>query len=181
MIDDIAGISPWALPAIGLTLVVATIGARRVATLVPTSPGVAWVLIASLGGVFALTLTPHQPDSGLAAAFRCDFGVHGLLSVRDVMLLNDRALNVALFMPLGFGLALIRQRRRQVLLIGFAAVLPVLVESAQSVATVLDRACQAQDLVDNSSGLVAGLVIGCLAGWLWRRRRPRKQPRSLAT
>ena len=50
-----------------------------------------------------------------------------------------------------------------------AVILPFAVEAFQLVVTPLGRACQSADVFDNLLGLVVGLGVGSLIGWIGRR------------
>ena len=152
---------PWAIPLVlagmVIALVVGLAGQRR-------RGGAAWLaaaLIASLSLVAAFTLTPN---TGLGDAVltdpRVDLGPWGYLREPGYWLyLDERTLNVALFIPLGMTLALLARDpvRWALLAVGLAA--PWVIEGLQWVLP-FDRGPQVNDLVDNSTGFLVGFTVG---------------------
>src|SRR5690606_16552749 len=77
--------------------------------------------------------------------------------VRD----DDAAPNVALFVPLGVGIALVPRPHRLRLLV-LAIALPFVVEGLQLALPVLGRGCESADAVDNLTGLAVGFGAASL-------------------
>jgi hypothetical protein len=157
---------PWALPAALVAVVAAAAFAVPVARRTGETPAAAWLLLASFGVIVGMTLTP-SPDYPFQRT--CDLALVGP-TFRDLLTLNDRSLNVALFIPLGIAVVAIHTRHRLACLLLAASVAP-LVELTQLVLTPLRRTCQAIDVLDNELGLVLGVGGAGLALWAWRRAR----------
>ena len=125
----------------------------------------AGLLILSVGVILAATLTPgrealeHASDIG----GRCDLGRLTPASPREYLRFGSAGLNVLLFMPLGFVVALLPRSRRTAGIAIAAIALPFTVEAVQLLATFLGRACQSADVVDNLLGLAGGAVLGAAA------------------
>jgi hypothetical protein len=157
---------PWALPVTVLAVVAAALLAAPVGRRLGVGTLAAWALLASIGAIAAITLTPSADVPDVSG---CDLTVTPL-SLDALLSFNDRSLNVALFVPLGIVLGAVRLPHRWAWLLGaFAA--PIAIELVQLAAASLWRTCQAIDVLDNWTGLVLGLAIGEVAGWAWRRRR----------
>ena len=156
---------PWALPAALLAVVVAAVLARPIARRTGATPFATWLLLASLLAIAGITLTPSADAPDLTG---CDVTL-ALPTIPDLTTIDDRSLNVALFVPLGLAVVAIGTRRRVAWLL-LAASLAPLVELTQLLASPLHRTCQAVDVIDNELGLVIGVAVGMLAAWWWRRR-----------
>ncbi len=162
---------PWFIPGVGATLVVSWLIRRRVADLLRISPGLAVVLLVSFGGIVSATLTPLNGTlDGAARIHGCDFSRVGLPSLDALRHVNGTSLNVLLFIPLGIGLGLFPRSTRKAWLIGAACAFPFVIETVQLLVAPLDRACESGDVVDNVLGLVIGLGLGTVAGWMGSRR-----------
>ena len=173
-ITRVLGGVPWAVPAGLAAVVVAAALARPVARWAGQPPLVAWLVLASVGIIVGLTLTP-SPDYPSPPS--CDLDLLGP-TFRDLFTINDRSLNVALFIPLGIAVVAIRTRNRLAWLLLAAAVAP-LIELTQMFATLLRRTCQAIDVFDNELGLIIGIVVAAIAWWVWRRaQRARDTPET---
>ena len=130
--------------------------------------------MAGTGLIVAATLTPfvgtssEAPISGL-----CDLSRLGFAPLSRLVRVGDESLNVLLFIPLGLAIGLLpaSSARRALVLGGLA--LPFLVELTQALVPPLGRGCESADVIDNLSGLLIGLAIGLVAGWLARLVRPR--------
>jgi glycopeptide antibiotics resistance protein len=159
---------PWLLPgAVAFAFLGAAVS-RRLARVLDTRPVVAWSLVVGLGIILSATLTP------LYGAFEtpptdpetCDLSTIGLVPLRALVTMNDRSLNVLLFIPLGLSLGLLPSSRRTTVLILAALVLPFAIETTQMLARSLSRGCEAVDVIDNLTGLALGLAAGIFLGWL---------------
>jgi hypothetical protein len=170
-ISRLLGGIPWALPAAFAAVLVAAALARPIARRTGQTPLAAWMVLASVGAIVGMTLTP-SPDYPFQRS--CDVDVLGP-TFRDLFTLNDRSLNVLLFIPLGIAAIAIRTRNRLAWLLLAAAVAP-LIEVTQLLAVPLRRTCQAIDVIDNELGLVIGLAAAGIAWWAWRRIRSRRDP-----
>ena len=100
---------PWVMPATVVFTVVGLLVCRRLAQALDTRPFVAWLLVVSLGIIASATITPLRGmfDTTPAGPETCDFSVLGPIPVRDLFRVNDRLLNVLLFVPLGVALGLL--------------------------------------------------------------------------
>lgn len=155
---------PWLLPGLAITTVIALAVAGRVARRLRTENWIAFLLVVSVGAVIAATIPPvaggfrGQPS----APGRCDFGRTGLAPLSQYLHLVDTSLNVMLFVPLGLAIGLLGRSPVTAWLLAPALASPVVIEAIQSLAPMLARECQSQDVVDNLLGLVIGLVLGAL-------------------
>jgi glycopeptide antibiotics resistance protein len=156
---------PWAIPGVVLAVVVATLLARPVARRLREPVLTAWALLASLGAILAMTLTPSPDFLDMQG---CDLTLTPL-SLATLFAVNDRSLNVLLFVPLGLAIGALRPRHRAAWLV-LAIALPPAIEVAQLVLEPLQRTCQATDVLDNWLGLGIGLAAGAVGGWIWRLR-----------
>jgi hypothetical protein len=166
---------PWVTPGTLVFAIVGVFASGPIARALRTRRIVAWLLVVSLAMIVFATLVPLYGAFESAAGGRvgCDLSIWTPVSLDDFLAKNDRALNVLLFMPLGFALGLLPRSRRSALLLLGAITLPVVIEASQSLLTVLNRACESGDVIDNltglavgwAAGLVVGLVIGRLAAW----------------
>jgi len=87
--------------------------------------------------------------------------------------------NILLFMPLGFGLALLPRTRRTALIVLAAFSITFLIELTQRLLPQLGRGCESADMVDNTVGLVLGLAVGVLFTMVvarYRAHRDAHQP-----
>src|SRR3954468_4630246 len=163
---------PWAIPGVVLALAVAAAVARPVGRRLGEPAFTAWLLVASVGMIAAMTMTPSLELPSVAG---CDLRV-SIITPETLVTLNDRSLNVLLFFPLGLAIAALRPRHRGAWL-SFAILLPPAIELTQLLVTPLSRACQAGDLVDNWLGLLIGLIVGTAAAWAANRIATRRHDR----
>jgi hypothetical protein len=151
------------VPGTLASLLLAGVLVGRVVRLLTVRPFVAWLLIASLGGIASFTLSPHFERLDPAPTVFCDMRFTGFTALSQLLTTNDRGLNVDLFIPLGLAIALFPNSRLKTFALALAFILPVAIETSQAVITALNRACQLQDVVDNLSGLTIGVLIGSIA------------------
>lgn len=156
----------WFVPGASLFALLALLLATPVARRLRTSSPVAWLLIAGLGAILSATLTPIAPgiDGPPSSVGICDFHRMTLAPLAELMRINDTSLNVALFMPLGLAVGRLPWSWQKVMVLTVALTLPFLVETVQLLAPSLDRSCQSADVIDNLTGLIAGLSAGTLFG-----------------
>jgi protein-tyrosine-phosphatase/glycopeptide antibiotics resistance protein len=128
----------------------------------------AFLLLAALALVVAVTLTPlgGAPDGAVAVP---QLPAHPVPVAPASGLwrwpwqwwpVDERTLNVALFVPLGVGVGLVGRRRLRGVLLLVALMLPLVVEGTQYLVGPLNRDADWRDVVDNVTGMVIGLVIG---------------------
>ena len=125
-----------------------------------------FLLLLSLGGVFAFTLSPGPVPPGQCAGFAPHWW-ESLWTVSDV------SANVALGIPLGVCVASIRPPLRAGMAFFCALAVPLLVEGIQLVAPI-GRACQTSDIVANMVGVTGGAaaaLVACVLLSLGRKRR----------
>jgi hypothetical protein len=156
---------PWGLPGVILVALASLLLAGPVARRLGDPALTAWALVASLGAILVITLTP-SPDVPQATGCNLRFVPLTLDGLLDI---NDRSMNVLLFVPLGLVIAGLRPRHRLAWLV-VAVALPPAIELIQLVLTPLQRTCEATDILDNWLGLLIGLAVGTVASWAWRRR-----------
>ena len=163
---------PWFWPGVAISVVLGIVAAARVSRSLAIGPAHAVALVVSIGIIIAATLTPLRDAlvSGAVGSGVCDLARIGPPPIRDLVGLTDTTLNLVLFAPLGVAIGLLPRTRRRAALLAIAFAGPFVIETIQLLAPVLDRGCQSADVVDNLTGLVAGLIIGTL--WRIRRRSP---------
>jgi hypothetical protein len=140
----------------------------------------------SLAGIALVTLVPTRPDVGVVPAESrsegCSWDYGGPTGAAfEVLGLDQRTLNVLLFVPAGMFLVLAIGRWWSGLLlapIGLAglAAYSLGIEFVQLQLARLDRACDVTDVVDNVTGAVLGVGIGVVLAVVlrpWRSRRGR--------
>lgn len=145
---------PLLLPVVLVGLFIAVACGRLLSRRLRCPWWVAVALVASLTLVIAVTLTPQSISEDVINAGEISWPFTWILA-----LLDERALNVLLFVPLGFTTALIGSRVLWFAVVGVLA-LPWAVEGIQYLVTWLSRDAQWQDVVDNTVGAVIGLGIG---------------------
>jgi glycopeptide antibiotics resistance protein len=156
---------PLFLPGLAILALLGLVVCRWVASRLACSPLHAWILLVSLAIVLAATLTHLRAalDQGPTGPKPCDFSRIWFAPLEVYLRPGDIPGNVLMFIPLGVALGLLPASRARIPLILGALLLPVVVETTQLAATVLDRACQSGDVVDNLAGLVVGLFVGGVA------------------
>lgn len=154
---------PWLLPVTAAFAVAAIWARRPFARVIGTRPIVAAGILIALGIVAGATLTPLG-GPGVSSTSGCDLTRIGLASLGDLRRLNDSALNILLFVPLGSALGLVSPGRALILLICAATGLPFAIEAIQLGLPALGRGCQSADVIDNLTGLVAGIAMGSMWG-----------------
>ncbi len=162
------GVLPWFVPGLALSMTIALFASRPVGKLLGVRRRLAWLILVGFGVIVSATLTPLRGAIALEAigTGTCDLSRIGLARIADLVRLNDTSLNVALFIPLGIAIGLVRPTRSRAALILASIALPFGIETIQLVAPILDRGCQSADIVDNLTGLLVGLVIGTLLRFL---------------
>ncbi|WP_246855913.1 VanZ family protein [Nocardioides xinjiangensis] len=165
--------------ALAVLLVLAT--RRRLGTASAVSiGGLCW----SLAAIALVTLVPTRPDVGVVPAEgrseSCSWDYGGPTGAAfEVLGLDQRALNVLLFVPAGVFLVLAVGRWRSALVLapvglGLLAAYSLAIELVQLQLARLDRACDVTDLVDNVLGAGIGFLLGLAllpAVRPWRGRR----------
>jgi VanZ family protein len=167
MIPEVVAAIPWFWPVTAATVGVATLFSRQVARSFGTTRLHAFVLLVSVGGIVALTLTPAGDPGGHA----CRAPSSWPTSLDEFVPLTERGLNVMLFIPLGVALGLMPRSPAKAEAVVLAALSPLLIELTQSIAGGLGRTCEVTDVVDNLTGLAVGFLIAGVAGVVHRRWR----------
>jgi glycopeptide antibiotics resistance protein len=125
----------------------------------------------SVGLVVAITLTPLDV---VASGAQGNGSRHAILEAPPSPILrspsewwpvDDRTLNILLFVPLGFVVGLI-PRRWLLPSVVVSLLAPFAVEGLQWLLPVLRRDPQWQDVADNMIGVVVGLVLASVARWV---------------
>lgn len=130
--------------------------------------GLLWSLVA----IALVTLVPTRPDVGIVPAETrsdtCSWDYGGPSGAAfEVLGLDQRTLNVLLFVPAGVFLVLVVGRWWSGLVLaplglGLLVVYSLAIELTQLQLARLDRACDVTDLVDNVLGAGIGFVAGVL-------------------
>ena len=163
---------PGFLPGTAISIVIALVLSGSVARRLGAPRVVAWLLVASLGIILSVTLTPGRGSSSLqdvTTTAGCDLHRIGPAPWAEYLDLGLSTFNVLLFVPLGAAIGALPQRRLKARLLLCAFVLPFGIEAVQLAATPLGRACQSADVSDNLIGLALGVGLGLAYGLLSRR------------
>jgi VanZ like family len=160
MIGTFLNSTPWMWPALALATSASLVAFRPLALLLRAPRPVVFLLLLSLGGIVALTLTPGEDAFSPYLVAECVVRIVRPIGFERVMNLGERGLNVVLFIPLGASLAALPRSRTKLGLIAVALVLPFVIEGLQYVVPALGRSCSTVDVIDNLTGLLVGLVIG---------------------
>lgn len=165
----------WFWPGVIVSVVVSLFLAAPTARVLRSRGSVVWLLMFSLGVILAATLTPiHAPNGIDTSSMRpCDLSRHWFASQAEIGAITDVSLNIALFIPFGFAIALLPVSRRKFAIVAVAGGLPFAIEGLQYLVPMLARGCQSSDIIDNLTGLVAGLAAGTIVGWIVSRARSR--------
>ncbi|MET8446761.1 VanZ family protein [Streptomyces sp. NPDC005209] len=161
MITAVLHATPLFWPGTLLSALAALLYSHRIGRRLDVTPFTAFLLVLSLGGIVTLTLLP-------------DIGSHYMENIRyanpawqkswhipqpaELATVNQQSLNVALFVPLGVAIGLIRPRTRAAQLAAAAAALPFGIEATQYAVPWLLRAADTQDIASNLLGLALGLT-----------------------
>lgn len=119
---------------------------------------VVWCLV--VAGV--VTLSPVKNDYFGVPANGCDWSIWRPLAREYWFSAGSRPPNVWLFLPAGVGVMLLDRIWRKLLGVMFLFALPPAIETIQDLYPELKRSCSSQDVVDNWTGLVIGLVVGAV-------------------
>jgi glycopeptide antibiotics resistance protein len=162
---------PLLAPGIVVSLIVGAVAAGQLSRLLRVAVPVAFLLIASLGIIVSATVTPLRGaiEFGATGAGSCDVSRIVPLAPTRWLTLSEPSLNIAMFVPLGVAIGLVPRSRVKAILIAAALALPFAIELIQLSATALARGCETADMIDNLTGLVVGLALGALIGWLVSR------------
>lgn len=164
---ELAETLPWLVPLTALALVVSVVASGRVARWLGAHWMTAALLLFAFGVILAGTLSPLR-GGGLATGDPrvCDLSRQWLATESDLLLENDVAINILMFMPLGFAIGAVPFSGRKVAVVLASITLPFAIEGLQLVVVVLGRGCQSADVVDNLTGLFIGVVAGVPLSWL---------------
>jgi len=169
---------PWLLPTFVVGAVLAAVLGGRVGAALAMPRWAATLLVVAVSAIVAVTLTPQRFDVTAPDPLAPLPQIGPDLDAATVpwwgWLLNDRTLNVALFVPLGLGVALIGRRSPRRVLTAAALLVPLCVEVVQHVTPWLARDSQWQDVLDNTVGVALGLT----AGFALRHRPDRRGPNA---
>lgn len=161
--------TPWLLQGMLAALVVAAVLRRRLADRLGSPPLVAFALLACLGVILVVTLTP-SPDGGFwgrgrVASFALTWEVF-----RHLGSVNHLSLNVLLLVPLALLAQFVGRREIRRVVTGGVFALPVAVELVQYLLPVLGRSgFQMDDVVANTTGVLLGATLGLVARRLLAR------------
>lgn len=164
----VSGPIPWLLPGLIVSLVVGLLTARWVGRRLAVHPAIAVLMALGLGLVLAATLTPLRDalEDGAVGPGVCEMSRWAPIPPWRWLRLSDATLNIFMFMPLGVAIGIVPSSRLKVGLIVGALALPFAIELIQLSVPILARGCEMADVVDNLTGLVFGLLVGSLLGWV---------------
>ena len=152
---------PLLLPGLVVSAFAAAVLAGRIGRGLRTSPLHGGLLVASLGLIVSVTLTPlNSAFQGEAGTGLCDMSRLGFAPLSDYGDLGEPGQNLVLFVPLGISLGLLPRSSARSRLILAALALPIAIEGTQLTLTVLDRGCESGDVIDNLTGLILGFGAG---------------------
>jgi VanZ family protein len=162
---------PWLWPGVLVSFLAAVAVSAHLGRVLGTRRTLAGALVLGVGIVLAATLTPSAEAlaSGARGEMTCDLTRMGRAPLAELLAIDDTSLNVLLFVPLGVVVGLLPRSRAKVTVVVATLALPLAVEVLQLLATGLDRTCQSADVIDNLTGLLLGLGLGSVLGWLARR------------
>lgn len=115
-----------------------------------------WCLIVAA----VVTLSPVQNDYFGVRMAGCDWSIWRPLARQYWFSSGSRPPNVWLLFPAGVGALLLDGFWRKFLTVAFLFALPPGIETIQDFYPELKRSCSSQDVADNWTGLVIGLLIG---------------------
>ncbi|GDY28525.1 VanZ family protein [Gandjariella thermophila] len=165
--------TPWLWPGVAVTVPAVALLARPAGRVLGARAWHAGLLLLALAGIALVTLTPSGTGS-LVTGYAGSAPAFCILHADPPTLLphaDERTLNVALFVPAGLAVALLRRRRVRAWALVTLAALPVLIEACQFLgSTELGRSCQVRDVVQNLTGAAAGAGLGLLLRPPLRRR-----------
>jgi hypothetical protein len=133
----------------------------------------AWAALAAgiaLVAALVITLTPN--DLGEEHIVFCEVAMPARLGLLQLPRINQSSLNALLLLPFGFFSALAAPKKWTAALA--VVIVPLGIELTQALLPLLDRYCTVQDLVDNASGGLAGVVLGVMVQWVVRPAVMRK-------
>jgi glycopeptide antibiotics resistance protein len=151
-------------PALAFAISASLVAFRPAARLLRAPRPVVFLLLLSLGGIVALTLSPRDDAFSPYLSAECFVRIVRPIGFERMLNLGERGLNVVLFIPFGACLGALPRSRTKVGLIAAALALPFVIEGIQYLVPALDRSCSSVDVVDNLTGLALGLVGGFVIG-----------------
>lgn len=153
--------APLFLPGVAISVVLALAFAPLVARWLVTRPLVAFLMLVSLGTILAATLTPGAEAlaEGIVDGGGCDLSRFGPAPLSELTRISETSLNILLFVPLGIAVGALPLSRRSTATLLATLLLPFVVEATQALVESLGRVCESEDVFDNLTGLVIGLLI----------------------
>ena len=163
---------PTILPVAILAIVLATLLCTAVAHRLGTGRRVAWLLMASLGFILALTIAPSRQalTVGMTGPVACDLSRIGPASLATYARMDDPFLNILVFVPFGLAVGLLPAGRAKWSILVAAVLLSPAIETTQALVVAMGRSCESGDIFDNLFGLAIGVAVGLLARAALRRR-----------
>jgi VanZ family protein len=161
MVRNVGPTLPLFLPGIVVWTAIAVLLSGPLGRFLGVGRPLAFALASSVGLILVATLSPLSVPSLTPGI--CDLSRIGLASLATLRTDYDALLNIILFAPLGVSLGLLPRTHRTVVLIAGAFSLTFLIEGTQLLVTDLGRGCESADMVDNTLGLVIGLLAGFVA------------------
>lgn len=168
-IIDFARSRPLALPGVVVACVLAVLVGPRVGRRLGATPLAGIALVASVGAVLALTLTPGRLEVPI------DPGCEALADVPRLRQLfsitNEHGLNVLMLVPLGITIAAGFRGTPRLALLAAGAALPFAIEAIQYALPELQRVCTRWDVIENVVGLTIGAILGLVGAAVLAARR----------
>ncbi len=155
---------PWVIPGTALFAIIGVFASGPIARVLQTRRFVGWLLVVSLAMIAFATLVPLYGtfEAGTSSSIGCDLSIMTPVALADFVAIDDRAMNVLLFIPLGCALGLLPRTRRSLLLVLGGISLPFAIEATQGLLPILHRACESNDVIDNVTGLLVGMAGGAV-------------------
>ncbi|MFD7452055.1 hypothetical protein [Kitasatospora sp. NPDC059827] len=169
MISAVLGGMPMFWPGLLLSLVPAALLNRPVGRLLRAHWVVGFLLLLGLGGVLVATLLPEAFRLSADAVRHCTVQGARPRSPYELLHVRHIELKLATYAPVGFAAALAGTRRRAVVALLGAAVLPFAVSAVQYAVPSIGRACDVQNVWDGVQGVVLGAAVGLALAPVVRR------------
>lgn len=164
MLHALINDTPWLTKGLIVSALVACLLAFPAARVLRVPPVVGWLYVMAFGGILVTTWTPSLSDFTVRI---CATSPLSPIRPHDLITMSTRSLNVFMFVPLALLSVLPRRRTALLATTSLAVALPFIVELGQYLFPHLGRTCSYQDVIDNLTGVVLGVIIGLLIRLTW--------------